>query len=637
MRCRIQELESRESENQQVSESLRRQHHLLQTLIDLLPHRIYVKDTESRFILVNKETALSMGEENPESLIGKCDFDFLPADLAAHLFQDEQMVIRTGRPLLNQRWDNPLENRWFLTNKMPLHNEAGEIIGLVGINSNISELNQTILKLKRSEETANAILNASPDIALLVDRNGICLACNLNYLRTIKKSYDQVIGADIFSYLPPSVVEGRRKMLDRALQLGLPVIFEDRLDTDYYIHSVYPICASDLEAQQNSNVSGESFKCTRAHWERDQVSAIGRSKQTSAKEEIQRVAIFSKCITQEREAQRLQKKADQRLLAFAQALPDLSVVFDLDGRVIDVYSQPEHQWFIDRLAQGNRSLHTIFDSEIADLILENLRQTVQNGHSRQMEFPLGLDNKRHWFQGRTWTIPGEEEAAPLIVWICRDITEHKELEAELMHISESVTRQMGRDLHDTLGQNLTALLWSARLLVDQLHQKQISDVESADKVLVQIQSAIDEMRRLSRGLNPAELDERGLFVALKNLVQNCDRFSEIDCSLQAPETLQDLPSTVSIALFRLAQEAVNNAIKHSRAQKIEVKLVLEEKRLHLIVTDNGTGFDPESPDAGGMGLRTMQHRIRFVGGNLQILSQPGKGTEIHAQVPLPIC
>ena len=594
LRKRNQELEKSEECHREIIKSLQ-QHRMLMALLNLFPHQIFVKDTASRFIMANEATAQALGRDNPADLIGKTDFDFMKSDLAAWHFEKEQLIIKTGRSLLNEEMANLEAERWFLSNKVPFRDQDGKISGLLCINTNITALKKAIDHLKKSEETATAILNASPDIAVLVDNRGVCLMCNLNYCRRVKQEYQQLVGRDIFSYLEPETARLRKEMLDYALKTGRPVTFEDQMDNDIFIHSLYPIH------------EGEKH--------------------------IKRVAIFSRCITQEREAQRMRKQADQRLRAFVQALPDLTVICDADGQMIELFAQAEHQSLVKYLWNSEGPGKSLSNKKTRQLILPQLHETVASGSPQQMEFPLEIEGNLRWYSSRTVLLAGDESEKPLIVWICRDITSEKNLEVELMHISEKVTRQIGRDLHDGLGQHLTALLWSTRLLADSLEKNQLPEAKSAQKVLEQLKQAIELARNLTHGLNPVELDEQGLLVALKNLVSQCDQLAGLRCEADLPPDLPELSPTISIALYRIAQEAITNAIKHADASLLKLSLNCREDALHLVVSDNGKGFDLHA-DESGMGLRTMSHRLRLINGELTVTSQPGNGTRIEARVPL---
>jgi PAS domain S-box-containing protein len=162
------------TEHRQAEEVLAQERNLLRALIDNIPDRIYAKDTESRFIVCNLASARRMGKTSPDELIGKSDFDFVPRELAEQFYADEQAIIRSGQSLLNR--EEPLETvdgkvtRWNLATKVPLRDSQGNIIGIVGMGREITELKQTQLKLERNAiqlRTAAEISRAASSLLTL--------------------------------------------------------------------------------------------------------------------------------------------------------------------------------------------------------------------------------------------------------------------------------------------------------------------------------------------------------------------------------------------------------------------------------------------------------------------------------------
>ncbi|MCR4414808.1 MAG: PAS domain-containing protein, partial [Thermoguttaceae bacterium] len=144
-------------EHRSVEEALARERNLLRTLMDNLPDYVFVKDRQSRFITTNAAHLRVLGAEDLEAVIGKTDFDFFSKDLATSYYADEQAVIQTGCPLVNRREQtvNPAgETRWLLTSKIPLRNDQGEIVGVVGISRDITAIQQAEDALAQAKEAA---------------------------------------------------------------------------------------------------------------------------------------------------------------------------------------------------------------------------------------------------------------------------------------------------------------------------------------------------------------------------------------------------------------------------------------------------------------------------------------------------
>lgn len=216
----------------------------------------------------------------------------------------------------------------------------------------------------------------------------------------------------------------------------------------------------------------------------------------------------------------------------------------------------------------------------------------------------------------------------------RNEREFRRLGRAVWRVQEDERRRLARELHDGLGQNLTAL--KHRLS----HVAQALPIE-ATVVRAQLEAAIalcgdtlEDTRNLSRLLRPPILDDLGLEAALRWLVRAQSEASGIDIVLDL-EPLPTLAGEVQTLLFRVAQEALNNAIKHAHAHSVLVRLVEHGGRAQLQVIDDGDGFDVAAAlQSGGSGLGGMRERVRLYEGQFDVRSAPGHGTRVRVSVPL---
>lgn len=226
---------------------------------------------------------------------------------------------------------------------------------------------------------------------------------------------------------------------------------------------------------------------------------------------------------------------------------------------------------------------------------------------------------------------------------CIDVDEQKKMHDALINLSgrlitsqEEERFRIARELHDDLSQRMALVL----VRLDQVRQR-YSDLPSGVMAqLEEVAQIADEVSTsihyLSHELRPSRLDYLGLGRALRRL---CREFSE-QHGLQIAFKMQDvpeaIPNDVSVCLYRVAQEALSNVAKHSGSREASVTLFGSADRIDLCVSDRGRGFDVETADEkGGLGLLSMRERIRLVGGELSVMSQPSHGSEIRAHVPLP--
>ncbi len=234
------------------------------------------------------------------------------------------------------------------------------------------------------------------------------------------------------------------------------------------------------------------------------------------------------------------------------------------------------------------------------------------------------------------------------VHVITDITRRKRAEAALKRVSarllqaqEEERKRIAWELHDGIGQSLSAIKFS---LESALTEVDSGTVESMKKLLTpvvpMVRDAIEEVRRIGRNLRPSILDDLGILPTLRWL---CREFSTLFPNLRVHHRLEVAEEAVAeelkIHIFRILQEALNNIAKHSGADRVEVTLRGRPDSLELVIADNGRGFVQgdtrslvESPQ--GMGLSTMKERTVLSGGSFTITSTPGRGTEIRATWPL---
>lgn len=218
--------------------------------------------------------------------------------------------------------------------------------------------------------------------------------------------------------------------------------------------------------------------------------------------------------------------------------------------------------------------------------------------------------------------------------IVRDISEQRRLEQEVLRISEHERQRIGQDLHDGLGQMLTGIGLITKNLSQKLLQQEHPLAGQAEEISTLIKKADEQARSLARGLVPVEFDEKGLEAALERLKQNAEKLFDIGFDLEVLGDLDFDDATQAIHLYRIAQEAVSNAVKHGSATKVSVHLASTNSHVRLRVADNGTGFPDNWDSKGGLGVRIMQFRARLIGGNLEISDVPDKGAVINCTIPV---
>ncbi|MGA9364046.1 MAG: PAS domain S-box protein [Bacteroidota bacterium] len=242
--------------------------------------------------------------------------------------------------------------------------------------------------------------------------------------------------------------------------------------------------------------------------------------------------------------------------------------------------------------------------------------------------------------------------------IVRDITEQRRLQEQLdraarqrtealqhfadsvQHAQEEERRRIARELHDDLGQRLTGMKLNLQVLEDDLPGTDGETKDKLENIKRQIDLMITEIRRISANLRPAALDDFGLTVAMQLLCKEFQKSQNAQVHFQS-DSDEEYDERVRIALYRIAQEALSNIAKHTRATRVSVELSHTDRVVSLVVEDNGRGFEvekvhrhEESPR--GFGLINMRERAQLLGGSFQIRSSKRTGTRIQADLPLAL-
>ena len=216
--------------------------------------------------------------------------------------------------------------------------------------------------------------------------------------------------------------------------------------------------------------------------------------------------------------------------------------------------------------------------------------------------------------------------------IFRDITERKQLEKEILEISDRERQRIGQDLHDGLCQHLAGIELMSQVLEQKLAGKSKPEAAKAGEIAKYVREAISQTRSLARGLSPVTLESEGLVSALKELATNTEKMFGVNCRFASADSTLVANSAVAMHLYRIAQEAVSNAIKHGKAREIVIRFEPFGDRAVLTVSDNGSGLPPALPKKGGMGLSIMQYRASMVGGLLSVRNHTGGGVSVVCSV-----
>ena len=238
------------------------------------------------------------------------------------------------------------------------------------------------------------------------------------------------------------------------------------------------------------------------------------------------------------------------------------------------------------------------------------------------------------FDAEVVAVPVLHQGQPALQSFFRDITGRRRMEEEILEISERERARIGQDIHDGLCQQLVGVTFVAKLLQENLRAKNLDESTHVHKIGVLVQEAIIQARGISRELYPVHLVEEGLCVSLKRLAEQVTERCKIQCVTECDITAILCPANMVLNLYHIAQEAVNNSVKHANPNTIRIGIRQSDGVIELLVQDDGIGITGQGKNRGGLGLRIMEYRTHMVGGTLEIRPREGGGTTVSCRCPI---
>ncbi|MGD0338233.1 MAG: PAS domain S-box protein [Bacteroidota bacterium] len=511
------------TELKRIEEALEHEHNLLRTLIDLIPDYIYVKDTESRFILGNTALIQSLGKKTMEEIYGKTDFDFHLPEAAEEYFADEQEIFHTGRPLIDKEGliiESSGEMKWNITTKIPLRDPQGKIIGLVGNGRNITKRKLAEDKLRRSEENFKRIASNIEDIIYSVD------AKTMEY-RYLSPAFERILG---YAEDDIKMMGGRRLFLSKII-LEEKYMRQDQIVGDITSHQRSG-GADYYEAWWRCKDG--TVKCLEDHWipvfhEGCLVSTDG----------------ILRDITERKKADEELRQSEENFQRMASHIDEVLYSIDEDKKEFRYLSPVFKQMFGYNLEniQQMGGLREFFSIVTPDQVFAPLREEIDNP-AKANSLDVSTHQTTWWrckdgslkFIENRWIALYEGNRLVRIDGVLRDMTEQQRLEEERRTFEEKLKRrnieleQMLTDLQEMQGkaireENLAAVSRLTTGIADEIDTplttltnvlknanfdilaknspqllRQVSDG------VHQIKKVIDQLRRISRSENTAGID-----------------------------------------------------------------------------------------------------------------------------------
>jgi PAS domain S-box-containing protein len=508
---------------------------------------------------------------------------------------------------------------WALAVIDAVRDDAGELVGFAKTTRDISERRAMEARLRESEERLRAFTSHSPALMCMKDRDGRYRFVNDRFLERYSLRLDQVLGRTDAELFP------RRQALAAAahdaavLARGEPLQYEER--------------AAASEGQR--------------------VSLVSKFPVFDAAGAVVAVGVVANDITDRRLTE--QALREQRtLLAEAQKVAGLgSWEWDPDTgrvswsselyRILGVLPQdlpPSFENYLERVHPEDRQQS---GAMVARALMDS------RGFS-MLERIVRPGGEVRYLRSQGEVVRNERGKPIKILVACVDITEQRHSEAalrqaaqdlhgltrRLVQAEEAERRRLARELHDRVGQSLSALNINLDIVSRESHALTPALRQRLDDSLGLVDSTLQSIENVMAELRPPLLDEYGLGAALGWHAEEFARRTGVRVAVadRNPAQSKNARPEAAVALFRIAQEALNNVLKHARATNVRLEVSATDEELILHVEDDGQGFELASARRGRWGMTTMRERAEAAGGQLHIASSPGEGTRIHARVPL---
>ena len=281
----------------------------------------------------------------------------------------------------------------------------------------------------------------------------------------------------------------------------------------------------------------------------------------------------------------------------------------------------------------------VWEMIVSDEDIESFQQMLAKLRAGQFPYEqIGRlktrSGEERWISWSNTAIQNPAGKVDYIILTGIDLTDRKTLEKQSIRISEQERQRIGQDLHDGICQRLAGIEFMSQTLHSKLSERKVTEASNAKEISKLVRDTLHETRSLAHGLNPVEIKEEGLMLALENLCASAESMFRTKARLRCDGDVSVGDNLVALHYYRIAQEAVSNAIRHGKAKHIDVSLRRTDDRLTLSVVDDGIGIAGADRGNSGMGLKIMEYRASVIGASVSIQKKKPSGTRVTCSVRL---
>ena len=564
---------------------------------------------------------------NPQAIYGH-----VVEEDRARVMQAEAHALETLTPMdVEVRVRLPSgEVRWRRFTSAPRRLPNGHLVW-DGVELDITDRKQAELALRESEAKYRELYGAMQDGLVLADMEGRLAGCNPAFEALLGYSEAELRGKHFREITPPGWEAIDALALRQVADQGHTRILEKALLRKN--GTVVPVEMRGTLMRDRAGRPIGMWAMVRNITERK----IAEEALLQARDELERRVLAR---TAELEGSRAAlARSEEQFRQMAESIQE--VFYLMDARTLELlYASPAFKiiWGHPDWSENPRvddwagALHP----DDRERNVREFQAGVATGEFKLQEYRIVRpDGGVRWIADQSWPIRDAQGRMIRIAGVIRDITEHRRLEAEILRAAEAERQRMGRDLHDSLGQSLTAIGYLADAVREDLARRKQPEAKEVQKLEKLIAQAAAEAHGLARGLLLADLQRGGLAAALQELAFRIRERFGITCRYAGPARIAKLGPEAAAQLYRIAQEAATNAAKHGKRTKIDIRLARVPAGLRLSVQDTGPGLPARRARDAGIGLDIMRYRASMIGAAFWIDSVKGKGTTVNCLVPGP--